>query len=97
MAPTALAERVHAYAVAATTAPVAGGAQGADTLAERLAHAARQALGKVAEHPGDRSAALDLLAADALITLALLKQSLDDAGGLHAFATRLLEAEFGHE
>ena len=79
---------MHAYAAAAGTAA------GADGLAERLADAARQALGAVALHPGDRSAALDLLAADALITLALLKQAQDNAGGLHAFATRLLEAEF---
>lgn len=63
-------------------------------MPDRLAHAARLALGSVEEHPGDRSAALDLLAADALITLALLRQSQDDAGGLHAFATRLLDGEF---
>jgi hypothetical protein len=63
-------------------------------LAGQLAVAAHRALTAVAEQSGDRSAALDLLAADALITLALLKQSEDDAGGLHAFATRLLDGEF---
>lgn len=67
---------------------------GAAGLADQLAIAARKALAAVAEHPGDRPAALDLLAADALITLALLRQSEADAGGLGAFATRLLEAEF---
>ena len=40
--------------------------------AEQLAEAAEELLARVEAHPGDRSIALDLLAADALITLALL-------------------------
>ena len=72
------------------------GEAGGDPLAAALAAAAHRALAAVAEQPGDRSAALDLLAADALITLALLKQAQDDAGGLHDFATRLLDGEFTH-
>jgi hypothetical protein len=44
-------------------------------LAERLADAGRRALAGVLAHPGDRDAALDLLAADALITLALLARA----------------------
>jgi hypothetical protein len=37
--------------------------------AEHLGITAQELLSKVEEHPGDRSVALDLLAADALITL----------------------------
>jgi hypothetical protein len=37
--------------------------------------AGRTALERALFHPGDRSGALDLLAADALITLALLAQA----------------------
>jgi hypothetical protein len=44
----------------------------------------------VARHPGDRSAALDLLAADALITLALLAQAERDPASLHQFASSLV-------
>jgi hypothetical protein len=47
----------------------------------------------VEEHPGDRSVALDLLAADALITLALLAQAEADPGDLGPFAEQLLAAE----
>jgi hypothetical protein len=43
-------------------------------------------------HPGDRSAALDLLAADALVTLALLAQAERAPDDLGAFATALLQA-----
>ena len=43
-------------------------------------------------HPGDRSVALDLLAADALITLALLAQAEQAPAALGAFATSLLQA-----
>jgi hypothetical protein len=46
----------------------------------------------VVTHPGDRSIALDLLAADALITLALLAQAQDAPAELGAFATSLLQA-----
>jgi hypothetical protein len=55
-----------------------------------LAAAGRQALDRVLAHPGDRSVALDLLAADALITLALLAQAQQAPAGLGAFATTLL-------
>jgi hypothetical protein len=45
----------------------------------------------VVARPGDRSVALDLLAADGLITLALLRQSQLDPAGLAAFARGLTE------
>lgn len=84
-APPTLRDRVCWYVEGANAdAPLPG----------QLATAAHRALTAVAEQAGDRSAALDLLAADALITLALLKQAEDDAGSLHAFATRLLDGEF---
>ena len=65
-APPALRRRVSELASAAC---VEG------SIAERLADAGRSALSAVESHHGDRSAALDLLAADALITLALLAQA----------------------
>jgi len=43
-------------------------------------------LGAAIGLPGDRSVALDLLAADALVTLALLHQAEHDASGLEALA-----------
>jgi hypothetical protein len=61
--------------------------------AEHLALAAERVLAIVEEHPGDRSVALDLLAADALITLALLAQAEADPGDLGPFAEQLLAAE----
>ena len=45
---------------------------------------------EVLSHPGDRSAALDLLAADALITLALQAQAEDAPERLEEFATSVL-------
>ena len=57
-----------------------------------LAAAASRALDSVVTHPGDRSIALDLLAADALITLALLAQAQHGPAELGAFATSLLKA-----
>lgn len=57
-----------------------------------LAAAASRALDSVVAHPGDRSVALDLLAADALITLALLAQAQEAPAELGAFATSLLRA-----
>jgi hypothetical protein len=57
---------------------------------DALARAAQQALGEVLTHPGDRSVALDLLAADALVTLALLAQAQQAPGRLGAFASGLL-------
>jgi len=82
--PTALRERVLEHAAAVTE----GG-----SLAEHLALAAERVLAIVEEHPGDRSIALDLLAADALITLALLAQAETAPAQLGAFAEGLLAAE----
>ena len=59
-------------------------------LADQLATAAADALDKVVAHPGDRSVALELLSADALITLALLSKAEEDPEGLAAFADRLI-------
>ncbi len=80
--PAALRSRVHEYARVAT-----GG-----TLAETLAVAAQTALAHVLSHPGDRSVALDLLAADALITLALLAQAENAPQDLEQFAGSVLLA-----
>lgn len=57
-----------------------------------LATAGGAALDHVVAHPGDRSVALDLLAADALITLALLAHAEQAPATLGAFATSLLQA-----
>lgn len=83
-APPVLRERVLEYA----TTDV-----GTLPLAEHLALASERVLAIVEEHPGDRSIALDLLAADALITLTLLAQAESDPATLGAFAERLLAAE----
>jgi hypothetical protein len=80
--PAALRLRVHEYARVATGA----------TLAEALAVAAQAALAHVLSHPGDRSVALDLLAADALITLALLAQAENAPQDLEHFAGSVLLA-----
>lgn len=80
-APPALRARVREHALA-------GGREG--PMPEVLAAAGAAALERVAAHPGDRSVALDLLAADALITLALLAQSQQAPAKLGAFATSLL-------
>jgi hypothetical protein len=60
------------------------------TRAGTLAAAAQSALGRVLSHAGDRSAALDLLAADALITLALQAQAQDAPERLEEFAISVL-------
>lgn len=62
------------------------------TIPERLAYAGRRALENVCKHPGDRTVALDLLAADALITMALQAQAELDPANLADFATRLQRA-----
>lgn len=80
-APPALRARVTEYALA----------DGADTGAATLAAAGRSALSRVLSHPGDRSAALDLLAADALITLALQAQAQDAPERLEEFATAAIQ------
>ena len=83
-APEVLGERARGY-VAAVPVPM--------PHAMALASAATAALDEVARQPEGRGAALDLLAADALVTLALLAQAEADPSQLRAFATRLLHAE----
>jgi hypothetical protein len=81
-APAALRARVREYALAAT----------GESRSSTLASAGQSALERVLSHPGDRSAALDLLAADALITLALQAQAQDAPAGLEEFASSVLRA-----
>jgi hypothetical protein len=57
--------------------------------AMRLARAAMDALAAALERPGDRASALDLLAADALLTLALLRQAESHSAELAGFASAL--------
>lgn len=80
-APEALHGRVRDYL---SSAP-----QGA-TDAETLAAAAAAALAAVMPQGRDRAAALDLLAADALVTLALLAQAETAPEGLGRFAEHLV-------
>lgn len=80
-APAALRERVERYA---------GGAGPAVPVPAALARAAEEALERVVAEPGDRSVALDLLAADALVTLALLAQAELAPERLGDFATALI-------
>ena len=79
-APSALRARVHAYA----------GELSPGLLPAQLSRAADEAVNQVLAHPGDRSVALDLLAADALITLALLAQAQTAPDGLEEFAISVL-------
>lgn len=79
-APAALRDRVRELALAAA----------GETRATTLAGASQAALDRVLSHSGDRSAALDLLAADALITLALHAQAQDAPEALEQFATSVL-------
>jgi hypothetical protein len=83
-APPVLRERVRDYVRDTASA------DSAPPHAQTLASAGAAALAAVTTHPGDRSAALDLLAADALITLALLEQAERDPAGLAALAAELL-------
>jgi hypothetical protein len=85
-APVPLRERVLEQALAA---PATG------SHAEHLGITAQELLSKVEEHPGDRSVALDLLAADALITLALLARAEEAPEQLAEFATELLTVDRG--
>lgn len=80
-APTALRARVLHY----------DGPARAGTLPHNLALAGRAALAHVLSHAGDRSVALDLLAADALITLALLAQAEHAPEQLEEFALSILQ------
>jgi hypothetical protein len=63
-----------------------------DASPEALAAAGARALDRVLGHAGDRTVALDLLAADALVTLALLAQAQHAPGGLREFAAGVLRA-----
>jgi hypothetical protein len=83
-APPLLRDRVldHASQISDAVSPV-----------EQLALASERVLAIVEEHPGDRTVALDLLAADALITLTLLAQAESNPAELGSFAERLLAAE----
>jgi len=60
--------------------------------APALARLAAKTLEAVIRGAGDRSAALDLLAADALITLALLAQAETDPSRLGELSVQLLSA-----
>jgi hypothetical protein len=82
-APAALRTRLQQHVAAAAAAP---------TVPDTLARAAQQALGQVLTHPGDRSVALDLLAADALITLALLAQAQSAPERLGEFAGSIVQS-----
>jgi len=57
---------------------------------DALARSGRRALDWVLARAGDRSVALDLLAADALVTLALLAQAESAPERLDDFATGVL-------
>ena len=85
-APPALRTRVREYVVAAS----------GDSLSALLASAGRAALDRVLSHSGDRSAALDLLAADALITLALRAQAEEAPERLEEFAADVLRTSRHH-
>ncbi len=94
-APGPLRARVEAYAAEAAAAEVAAAevaVHGAVSPADALARAGQAALERVLAHPGDRSVALDLLAADALVTLALLAQAKQAPQRLGRFADGLLRA-----
>jgi hypothetical protein len=77
---------VHRHLTESTAASTA------DPAPSVLAIAGRAALEQVLGHPGDRTVALDLLAADALVTLALLAQAQRDPGRLADFAAEVLRA-----
>ena len=82
-APDALRRRVREYAAGA---PADGG------VPDALAQAGAAALERVLAAPGDRSVALDLLAADALVTLALLAEAEHAPAALGRFAAGILVA-----
>jgi hypothetical protein len=78
-APEALRARAREFVVAAS----------GDDLPERFARAGRAALAEATREGGCRAAALDLLAADALITLALLVTAQRNPGSLASVAREL--------
>lgn len=61
----------------------------ADSVPVTLAHAAERALRRVLGSEGGRGVALELLAADGLMTLAMLHQAEHDPAGLAELARRL--------
>ena len=63
---------------------------GAEATPDGLAGAGGKALQRVLTRAGDHSVALDLLAADALVTLALLAQAQASPDRLGAFAAAVL-------
>jgi len=79
-APEGLRFRIHAWA---------DGAGPEEELAWGLAQAAGRALAAAVGQGRERAAALDLLASDALVTLALLRQAETAPEGLEAFARRV--------
>ena len=82
-APAPLQQRAAGYLAAEPETP---------GVAERLAASAGAALDRVLAHPGDRTVALDLLAADALVTLALKARAGEDPAALARFAAGLRRA-----
>ena len=66
------------------------GAEPDSSTPEALARSGRRALDRVLGRAGDRSVALDLLAADALVTLALLAQAQSSPERLGDFAAAVL-------
>jgi hypothetical protein len=85
-APEALRERVRSHLTGSSTS------DSIDLSPDALAAAGHGALEQVLVHPGDRTVALDLLAADALVTLALLAQAQRDPARLAGFAAEVLRA-----
>ena len=85
-APPALRTRVMEYALDAS----------GDSVSALLAAAGQAALDRVLSHSGDRSAALDLLAADALITLALRARAEESPERLEEFAALVLRTSRHH-
>ena len=81
-APAPLRERSAGYLTRITAAEPAAA----------LARAATDALAVVLSQPGDRSVALDLLAADALLTLALKTRAEQDPASLARFAAELRQS-----
>lgn len=84
-APATLTDRAAAFLAA----------EGEGTLADRLAAAGSRALAAAEARGSSRTAALDLLAADALITLALLEVAARAPGRLASEASRLRIAAAG--
>jgi hypothetical protein len=66
------------------------GAEPDSITPEALARSGRRALDRVLARGGDRSVALDLLGADALVTLALLAQAQSCPERLDDFAAAVL-------